>query len=93
MTNSEPKRHGVLHTDSDDQTLTMISASLHFSNILDASRDLFGRGYFSLGVAEQRIVEEVIWKATTSIASGIAAPAGIEAAERQPAGFVPPKSA
>jgi hypothetical protein len=35
----------------------MLGAELHLSNTLTVAREMFGRGYFSLGVGEKALVD------------------------------------
>jgi hypothetical protein len=40
--------------------LRMIAATLHFHTTLTAAREMFGRSYFSLGIAERAIVDQTV---------------------------------
>jgi hypothetical protein len=40
--------------------IRMIAAELHFQSALLASREMFGRGYFSLGATEKIAVDQAV---------------------------------
>lgn len=40
--------------------LRMIAASLYYANALSTSREMFGRGYLSLGVGEKAAVDQAV---------------------------------
>jgi hypothetical protein len=40
--------------------MRMIAAELHLLNCVTAAREMFGRGYFALGVGERAIVDQTI---------------------------------
>lgn len=40
--------------------MRMIAAELYFSLAMQASRELYGKNYFSLGVAEKALVDQLV---------------------------------
>lgn len=44
----------------DENLMRMIAAEMHFSNCLNTAREMFGKGYFALGSAEQAIVDQTV---------------------------------
>jgi hypothetical protein len=42
--------------------LKMISAQLYFSLAMQAAREMYGKSYFSLGVAEKATLDGVVWQ-------------------------------
>ncbi|HEY6619123.1 MAG TPA: hypothetical protein VIY68_06250 [Steroidobacteraceae bacterium] len=47
----------------DENLLRMIAAELHFSNAMAAAREMYGKGYFSLGVGERVAVDHAVFAA------------------------------
>jgi hypothetical protein len=79
-----------------DETFTenlmrAVVAELHFLNCVTAAREMFGRGYFSLGPSEKAAVDQAV---LTAIGGNYAAVTREWLAGQplqQPVGFVPPK--
>jgi hypothetical protein len=44
-----------------DNLLRMVAAEFHLLNALTASREMFGKGYFALGVAEKAAVDQTVF--------------------------------
>jgi hypothetical protein len=42
----------------DENLMRMIAAELHLLNVMTVSREMFGRGYFSLGTGEKIAVDQ-----------------------------------
>ena len=40
--------------------LKLIAAEMHFQSGLSAAREMFGKSYFSLGVAEKAVVDQAV---------------------------------
>jgi hypothetical protein len=40
--------------------MRLIAAELHFQSVLSASREMFGRSYFSLGPIEKQSIEQTV---------------------------------
>lgn len=49
-------------SDFETNLLRMVCAQLFFSIALSASRELYGKSYFSLGVAEKMTIDQMIWQ-------------------------------
>jgi hypothetical protein len=64
----------------------VIAAELHFLNRMTASREMFGKSYFSLGIAERAAVDQTVLTSISGIYQGIT-PASLEAHVEQPIGF------
>jgi hypothetical protein len=43
-----------------DNLMRAVLAELHFLNTMTAAREMFGRGYFSLGVPEKLAVDQTV---------------------------------
>ena len=73
-----------------DNLLRMVAAELHFLNTMTAAHEMYGRGYFSLGVGERQIVDQT---AVNTIAARDITPQFLAAQQAQrPVGFVTPTS-
>jgi hypothetical protein len=70
--------------------IRMLAAELHFQNVLSASREMFGKGYFALGIAEKAAVDQAVLNMVGSNYRDIT-PEFLGQAERQPVGFGIPK--
>jgi hypothetical protein len=67
--------------------LRMVAAELHLQNLLVASRDMFGRGYFSLGVGERAALDQAVLGHIAGLYHPIS-PEFLEAQQaKQPMGF------
>ena len=64
----------------------VIAAELHFLNRMTASREMFGKSYFSLGIPERAAVDQTVLNAISGIYQGLT-PASLEARVEQPMGF------
>jgi hypothetical protein len=64
----------------------VIAAELHFLNRMTASREMFGKSYFSLGASEKAVVDQTVLNAIAGIYQGLT-PASLEAHVEQPMGF------
>lgn len=75
-----------------DNLLRAIVAELHFLNVQTAAREMFGKGYFSLGLGEKAALDQAVLGAIGGNYVGITPEwlAGQQA--QQPMGFVPPKA-
>jgi hypothetical protein len=47
----------------DENLMRMMAAQLHFISCVIAGREMFGRGYFSLGVSERTAVDQAVFGA------------------------------
>jgi hypothetical protein len=75
-----------------ENLMRMVAAELHLLNTMTVSREMYGRGYFSLGVGERAIVDQT---AVNTIAAHYRdiTPQFLAAQQvPQPMGFVTPKS-
>jgi hypothetical protein len=43
-----------------DNLMRMIAAELHFLNTMTAAREMYGRGYFTLGVEERAAIDQTV---------------------------------
>jgi hypothetical protein len=43
-----------------ENLMRMVAAELHFLNAMTASREMYGRGYFSLGVSERAVIDQIV---------------------------------
>ncbi len=43
-----------------DNLMRMLAAELHFLNVQTASREMLGKSYYALGVAEKNAVEQMV---------------------------------
>src|SRR5262245_13421030 len=68
-----------------DNLLSMIAAELHFSNTLLAAREMYGRGYFSLGVGERQVIDQQVLQ--TIAANFQALTPDLAQRAQQPVGF------
>jgi hypothetical protein len=50
--------------DFDSKVLKFIASELYFLTALTASREMYGKSYFSLGVAEKQAVDSAVWSQT-----------------------------
>lgn len=76
-----------------ENLMRMIGAELHFLNCVTAAREMFGRGYFSLGETEKAALHQVV---LAQIAANyqVLTPSFLAAQQaQQPVGFVHPKGA
>jgi hypothetical protein len=74
-----------------ENLLRALIAETHFLNCMTASREMFGRSYFSLGIAERMAVDQAV---LGPIAINYAAVTRewLAGPQLNPVGFVPPKS-
>ena len=70
-----------------DNLLRMIAAELHFQSALHASREMFGRSYFSLGLAEKTAVDQAIFGSIAGNYQAITPDLLAAQQERPPMGF------
>lgn len=50
--------------DFDSKVLKFIASELYFLTALSASREMYGKSYFSLGIAEKQAVDSAVWNQT-----------------------------
>jgi hypothetical protein len=67
--------------------LRMICAQLFFSLALSASRELYGKSYFSLGVAEKLAIDQMIWQQVSTNYQGLTPQALRIPTDQKPVGF------
>ncbi len=67
--------------------MRMIAAELHFANAVSVSREMFGRSYFSLGVAERIAVDQAVLGHVSANYSAITPAYLAEQQAKQPMGF------
>jgi hypothetical protein len=46
--------------------LRLIAAELHFLSGMTAAREMFGKGYFSLGASEKLLVDQTVYSFVTA---------------------------
>ena len=73
-----------------DNLQRMVLANLYVANLISASRDLFGKGNFSLSETERRSVDQAVWATVSPIYQWAASSEALIPNEqnRQPPGFV-----
>jgi hypothetical protein len=48
--------------DFETKLLKMVAAEIYFSLAMTASREMYGKSYFSLGVSEKTTLDGVVWQ-------------------------------
>jgi hypothetical protein len=74
-----------------DNLLRMVAAELHFLSGLTAAREMFGRGYFSLGAAEKAVVDQTVFANVQGNYQTITPQFLASQVTREPMGFHVPK--
>lgn len=67
--------------------MKMLASEMHFQNTMLASREMFGRGYFSLGMAEKIAVDQAVIGHVGSYYRDITPEILADTTARQPMGF------
>jgi hypothetical protein len=50
--------------DFDSKILKFIASELYFLTAMTAAREMYGKSYFSLGVAEKQAIDSAVWNQT-----------------------------
>jgi hypothetical protein len=74
-----------------DNLLRMVAADLHFLTAMTAAREMFGRGYFSLGGAEKVAVDQASLANLQGNYQAITPQFLASQVTKEPMGFVAPK--
>jgi len=77
----------------DENLMRLIAAQISFTNALMAAREMFGRGYFSLGAAEKQAVDNAVIGAVAGNYQAITPALLAQQESRQPVGFGVPSAA
>jgi hypothetical protein len=72
--------------------LKMIAAELYFLAALNASREMYGKSYFSLGVAEKAAIDQTVWQNVSANLQGITPELLKFQIDQKPVGFQAPQS-
>lgn len=82
-------------TEFDTNLLRLVAAQLHLLNGMTAARDMYGKGYFSLGVGEKAAVDQAVFAMLASNYQLVTPELLTGPQTQQPMGFgippVPPK--
>jgi hypothetical protein len=73
--------------------LRMIAAELHFQNGMQASREMFGKSYFSLGAGEKAAIDQLLMSNIGSNYVGLTPDFLKTQTSQQPMGFQAPDGA
>ena len=73
-----------------ENLMRAVVAELHFLNCLTAAREMFGRGYFSLGETEKAALHQVVIGSVGANYQGVTPEWLAGHAQQQPMGFVHP---
>jgi hypothetical protein len=74
-----------------DNLMRIIAAELHMSNCLIGAREMFGRGYFSLGETEKAALHQTVLLAVGGNYQALTPEFLAAQKAQQPVGFVTPK--
>jgi hypothetical protein len=69
----------------------MVAAELYFLAAMTASREMYGKSYFSLGVAEKSTLDNAVWQTVHSNFQNITPDLLKIQTDQKPVGFHPPK--
>jgi hypothetical protein len=67
--------------------LKMVAAELYFLSAMTASREMYGKSYFSLGVAEKTTLDGVVWQNVSANLQGITPDLIKSQTDQKPVGF------
>lgn len=67
--------------------MKMLAAELHFQSTLLVAREMYGRGYFALGVGERAVVDQTVFGHVASNYTAITPEFLAGQASTQPMGF------
>jgi hypothetical protein len=67
--------------------LKMLAAELYFLAAMTASREMYGKSYFSLGVAEKTTLDGVVWQNVSANLQGITPDLIKNQTDQKPVGF------
>lgn len=70
--------------------LKIIAAEIYFLASMNASREMYGKGYFSLGIGEKTVVDQAVWQNIGANFQGIT-PDLLEKPPSEKVGFQPPE--
>ena len=70
--------------------IRLISAELYFLNCMTASREMYGKSYFSLGMVEKTAVDNATWGAIAALHASMTPEWLQESKQGQAVGFVHP---
>ena len=71
-----------------DNLLRAIASGVHFLCGMTAAREMFGKSYFSLGVAEKGLVDQAVTTVVAANYQGTMTPEGLRSqTAQQPVGF------
>ncbi|HEY4776873.1 MAG TPA: hypothetical protein VIH56_04370 [Candidatus Acidoferrales bacterium] len=70
--------------------LKMLAAELYFLSAMTASREMYGKSYFSLGVAEKTTLDGVVWQNVSANLQAITPDLIKPQIDQKPVGFQNP---
>jgi hypothetical protein len=76
-----------------DNLFRMIAAELHFLNTMTVAREMYGRGYFSLGVGERQVVDQTLFQTISGNYQALTPEFLASQKTQQPVGFRAPVEA
>ena len=65
----------------------MIAGTLYFSASMQAAREMYGKGYFSLGIGEKTVVDQLVFGAIAANYHAVTPENLKQQTAQQPAGF------
>ena len=83
------KKESEMEQDFDSKVLKFIASELYFLAAMTASREMYGKGYFSLGVAEKSTLDNAVWQTVHSNFQNITPDLLKTQTDQKPVGFHP----